>query len=121
MQRESGSNARIAGPPVAVRQLSEKTSQESIDSRRYQQAMSIEPQEPDPAAVCACVLSLWQECKKAVKSDRRLNLSECYNGMDEFMRVLMRVATRFEAWACQHIVWGQLDDVWPSVLEDRFG
>ena len=83
--------------------------------------MNDELQQPDPASVFACALSLWQECKKLDQTDEGLNLSECYNGMDEFMRVVMRVATRFEDWASLHIAFDELDDIWPYMMEDHFG
>lgn len=80
-----------------------------------------ESEQPDPAAVFGCALSLWHECKKPGKANERLNLSECYNGGDEFMRVVMRVATRFETWASLHIAFDELNDVWSYMMEDKFG
>lgn len=77
--------------------------------------------EPDPAAVLACALSLRTACLEAAKADRQLNLSDAYNGMDEFLRELMRVATLFEDWACSHVVFEATSEVWPYLLEDRFG
>lgn len=75
----------------------------------------------DPAAVFACALSLWQACHKHAADNPTLNLSDCYNGMDEFMRVVMRIGNRFEAWACSHVDFNQLNDVWPYLVEDKFG
>jgi len=75
----------------------------------------------DPAAIFACAFSLWRECMRRSQSGRRVNLSECYNGGDEFMRVIMRAGTRFEEWACAHIEFGALDHCWPYLLEERFG
>jgi hypothetical protein len=75
---------------------------------------------PDPAAVFASALALWQACQKRA-GEEKLNLSECYNGMDEFMRKLMRVANQFESWASLHINFDELNDVWPYLLEDKFG
>ncbi len=83
--------------------------------------MSDDVEQPDPAAVFGCAVSLWQQCMKAAKGKNRVNLSECYNGGDEFMRVVMRIATRFEAWACDHISFDDLDDVWPYLMEEKFG
>ena len=83
--------------------------------------MSDESDQPDPAAVFACALSLWHECKKLATGPERLNLSECYNGGDEFMRVVMRAATRFENWATRHVAFENIDDVWPYMMEDKFG
>lgn len=55
------------------------------------------------------------------KSGLKLNLSEAYNGGDEFMRVIMRVGMRFEEWACVHVDFDALDHCWPYLLEERFG
>ena len=41
--------------------------------------------------------------------------------MDEFMRVMMRIGQRFEDWSCLHVNFDLLTDVWPYLLEDRFG
>jgi len=76
---------------------------------------------PDPAAVFGCALSLWKECEKLAQTDRKLNLSDCFNGMDECMRVMMDVATRFENWADMHVAFEKLDDVWPYMMENCFG
>src|SRR4051812_1127848 len=76
---------------------------------------------PDPAAIFACALSLWQECDLHAKSNANLNLSDCFNGLDQFMRELMRVGTEFETWACRHLNFNELNDVWPYLLEDKFG
>jgi hypothetical protein len=76
---------------------------------------------PDPAAVFSCALSLWQESQTRAKKDQSLNLSDCYNGMDQFMRELMRIAALFEAWACENLNFNDLNDVWPYLLEDKFG
>ena len=84
--------------------------------------MSNEIEQPDPAAVFACALSLWRECMRYSRPGvGRVNFSECYNGGDEFMRVLMRVGTKFEQWACSRIAFAALEDVWPCVLEEEFG
>ncbi len=83
--------------------------------------MNRELETTDPAPVFACAKSLWDRCDEFRKTDRHLNLSECYNGIDEFMRVVMRVGTQFENWACKNVDFNQLTDVWPYMLEDRFG
>lgn len=75
----------------------------------------------DPAAVFACALSLREACHKSAAADPQLNLSESYNGMDEFMRELMRVANLFEAWASAHVVFEEMSEVWPYLMEDKFG
>jgi len=81
--------------------------------------MTDESEQTDPAAVFGSALSLWRE--KPARAPEYANLSECYNGGDEFMRVVMRVATRFEEWASLHIAFEDIDDVWPYLLEDKFG
>ncbi len=87
--------------------------------------MSNEPElgtdQLDPAAVFACALSLHEACLKSAEANPQLNLSESYNGMDEFMREVMRVANLFEAWACSQIVFEELNEVWPYFMEENFG
>src|SRR2546422_2908149 len=77
--------------------------------------------EADPAAVFGCALSLWHERSKRAAADPTLNLSDCYAGWDELMRQVMRIANQFEQWACLHIFFDELNDVWPYMLEQRFG
>lgn len=74
----------------------------------------------DPAAVFAAASSLWNGCQKFI-NHKQLNLSECYNGMDELMRIVMRIANQFETWSCDHIDFNEMDAVWPYLLEDKFG
>ena len=69
----------------------------------------------------AAAISVWEACRKSAETEPRINLSECYNGGDEFMRVVMRTANRFEKWASLHIAFSELDDVWPYMMEDKFG
>jgi hypothetical protein len=76
---------------------------------------------PDPAAIFACALSLWKACNEYAATQKGFNLSECFNGIDQFMREAMRIAARFEDWACRHVNFDELDDVWPYLLEDKFG
>ena len=81
----------------------------------------LDTEQLDPAAVFACALSLREACLKSAKANPQLNLSDSYNGMDEFMREMMRVSNLFEAWACAHVVFDELNDVWPYLMEDKFG
>lgn len=81
--------------------------------------MNAEAEPPDPAAVFACALSLWQDCMKQRAAG--FNPSECYNGGDEFMRVVMRAATCFETWASRHVAFDELGETWPYYMEDKFG
>ncbi len=76
---------------------------------------------PDLAPVFGAAVSLWHAVWKQAAIASRLNLSECYNGGDEFMRIVMRIATGFELWSCEHVCFEELNDVWPYLLEDRFG
>lgn len=76
---------------------------------------------PDPAAVFACALSLWNACQQSASIDARLNLSDSYQGIDNLMRAIMSIGTRFEAWACENIVFDELVEVWPYLLDDKFG
>ena len=75
---------------------------------------------PDPAAVFACALSLWQSCQERTR-DEALNLSECFNGIDELMRQVMAIGSKLEEWACHHVKFNGLNDVWPYLLKDKFG
>jgi hypothetical protein len=76
---------------------------------------------PDPAAIFACAVSLRDSCVNAEEADSELNLGESYNGMDQFMREMMRIGTLFESWACDHVEFEDLNDVWPYLLEGEFG
>ncbi len=77
--------------------------------------------QPDPAAIFAIAQSLWEACQKQAARDPKIKLSEAYHGMDQFMRELMRVASVFESWACQHLNFPELGEPWPYLLQDRFG
>jgi hypothetical protein len=79
------------------------------------------PYKPDPAAVFACAVSLWKACHDHAAHDKGVNLSEDFNGIDELMRVVMSIGSQFEEWACLHINFAELNDVWPYLLEDKFG
>lgn len=74
----------------------------------------------DPAAVFACASSLLEACHEYTKYSR-LNLSDCYNGIDHLMRLAMRIGDQFETWSCTNINFNELSDVWPYLLEDKFG
>lgn len=82
--------------------------------------MGYQSQQPDPAAVFGAAVSLWQAVRKHAANTPALNLSKCYNGGDEFMRQVMRIANEFEQWSYQHVFFEEIDDVWPYLLEDRF-
>lgn len=74
----------------------------------------------DPAAVFACAMSLRDACDQAAKL-QNLNLSGLFQGMDQFYREAMRIAALFEEWACEHVVFEEMCEVWPYLLEDKFG
>lgn len=77
---------------------------------------------PDSAAILAIAVSLWQMLGGLGTGEGhgRLNLSECYNGMDQLMREVMNIANTFESWACEHVAFEELNDVWPYLLENKF-
>jgi len=77
--------------------------------------------QPDTAAVFACAMSLWQSCEASESTDQKINLSDAYSGMDQLMREVMRIGRLFEEWACQHVEFAELNDVWPYMLRGRFG
>jgi hypothetical protein len=74
----------------------------------------------DPAAVFACAVSLHEACETHA-NESGLNLSECFNGIDQCWREMMRIGTLFESWACENVVFEALTDVWPYQLRDHFG
>ncbi|MCF7784677.1 MAG: hypothetical protein K9N47_01065 [Prosthecobacter sp.] len=74
----------------------------------------------DPAAVFACAVSLRDACKQAAKLNN-LNISDLFQGVDQFYREAMRIAALFEEWACSRVAFDEMCDVWPYLLEDRFG
>jgi hypothetical protein len=76
---------------------------------------------PDPAAIFACALSLWQACHEHAANEKDFNLSKCFNGIDQFMREAMSIGNRFEEWACKHVSFNDVSDVWPYLLQDHFG
>ncbi len=76
--------------------------------------------EPDSAAVFAIALSLWEAWEKLSRK-KHFNLSQCYNGVDQFMREVMRVANQFENWACRNVNFDEFNEVWPYYLGDKFG
>jgi hypothetical protein len=84
-------------------------------------SMSNSEIQPDPAAVFAAACSLSEACYKRAKNERILNLSVAYHGLDQFMREVMRVGLLFETWACEHVDFDQTNEVWPYMLEDKFG
>ena len=74
----------------------------------------------DPAAVFACAFALRRACLDLEESDPSFNVSELYNGFDQFLREIMRVGELFETWAIAHVLFEELEEVWPYLLEDRF-
>ncbi|MCB1276161.1 hypothetical protein [Prosthecobacter sp.] len=82
--------------------------------------MSFEIDQPDPAAVFACAVSLRDACEQNAER-HGINLSEVFHGGDQFWRKVMRIATLFENWACENVAFEALDHVWPYLLEAKFG
>jgi hypothetical protein len=79
------------------------------------------PEKPDPAAEFAVSWSLYEACAKQVTKNPYICLSEAYSGGDEFLRQVARIGRLFERWACAHVEFASLEDVWPYALQDRFG
>jgi len=75
----------------------------------------------DPAAVFASAVSLWQACKLHETKDATFDISDYYNGFDQFMREVMYVANKFELWACFNVNFDKMDRLWPYHLMDDFG
>lgn len=75
------------------------------------------PFKPDPAAALGVAISLSKLGESKVY---RENISDTYAGGDEFMRQCMRVGELFETWACDHVDFEALDDVWPYMMQDKF-
>ena len=75
----------------------------------------------DLAAVFGCAVSLQRACLKLEIDDPAFNISESFNGVDQFMREIMRVGEIFEIWSIGHVQFDELDGVWPYLLEEDFG
>lgn len=78
-------------------------------------------QTPDSAAVFTAALSIWEAFTNSNSGEHAPNLSDSYNGMDQFMREIMRVANLFESWSCSNVVFEELNECWPYYLHDKFG
>ena len=78
-------------------------------------------EQADPAAVFACAVSLRDACEECETTTPALNLSQAYNGYDQFQREVVRVGSMFEEWACHHVAFADCDAVWPYMLQERFG
>lgn len=72
--------------------------------------------EPDSAGVLGAAVSLLNACRQS-----KLDLSDVYQGWDQLMREVMRIAIRFEEWSCLYVDFGELGECWPYFLDDRFG
>lgn len=75
---------------------------------------------PDLAAEFGAAVSLYNAAEAYANANRN-NLSEVYQGYDELMRQCMRAGREFEAWSCKYVDWDRVNDVWPYLLEDKFG
>lgn len=71
-------------------------------------------EQPDQAAIFACAHSLWEY------GENKLTLSHDFQGVDGFMREIMRVANLFENWACAHVAFDELNECWPYFLQSYF-
>ena len=75
----------------------------------------------DTAAIFGAASSLRKACDKNAHTNSSLNLSDAYHGYDNLMREVMRIATQFETWTCQHINFDEFEGTWPYLLEEEFG
>ena len=77
--------------------------------------------QPDPAAILGAACSLKRVWIDDVDLETRLRLAQRLPGVDSVMREILRIATRFETWACRNVDFEALDEVWPYFLEAEFG
>lgn len=76
----------------------------------------------DPAAIYGLAESLITAIEeKADTHGHAFNISECYNGGDQFWRECMALATAFETWACEWVDFNETVDVWPYHMNEHFG
>ncbi|MGC3992108.1 MAG: hypothetical protein QM796_20925 [Chthoniobacteraceae bacterium] len=76
---------------------------------------------PDSAGIFAAALSLWLECERLQKEKSKPFENGYANGRDQLMRDMMAAAQLFESWACKHVYFDELNEVWPYLLEEHFG
>jgi hypothetical protein len=74
----------------------------------------------DPADIVAVIISLNDTARELSKSGNA-DISEAYQGVDQFMRETIRVAEQFEQWACSHVLFDDFGEVFPYFIEDKFG
>ena len=74
----------------------------------------------DPAAAFGASLSIYGVFGKEAR-ERGEDISAAYSGADQFMRECYRAGHLFEQWACSHVNFDANNDVWPYMLEDKFG
>lgn len=74
----------------------------------------------DPAAIWYATKSMVDWLGKQPKPDRD-DLVESHGGEDEFVRTVAHTATEFEKWACKHVDFHELEEIWPYWLEQHFG
>lgn len=82
--------------------------------------MSDRTAKPDPAAILGIAISLRDAGEAAAKLGD-IDISDTFNGYDQFYRELMRIAEMFEGWACKHVAFDEVEDWWPYQLEQHFG
>lgn len=76
--------------------------------------------ECDPAAVYGIAASLDKFTQAHGLTGFKANISDAYNGGDQFMREIMKLGERFETWASARVDFDQLADVWPYMLQAKF-
>jgi hypothetical protein len=72
---------------------------------------------PDKAAELGIAMGVYNHY--SYKSD--LDISNEYNGADEFMRRCQHLGQVFEAWCCAHVNFSRMIEIWPYYAEDYIG
>jgi hypothetical protein len=73
-------------------------------------------EQPDSAAIFGAALSLWEAGLK-----REDDISDTFQVASNFMALVHDIATEFETWACAHVAFDELDEIWPYLLQSKFG
>jgi hypothetical protein len=76
---------------------------------------------PDPAAIYGIANSLDVAAQAFGKEVGDASaISDCYGGQDGYFRACMEVACIFEYWACAHVDFARMSDIYVYRLQDNF-
>jgi hypothetical protein len=87
---------------------------------RLEQALKT-PEQPAEAPDAAAEFAIAKGLYDYFANKQSYDISEIYNGADEFMRRCAHLGRLFEAWSCDHVDFNAMQDVWPYYLEDHVG